>query len=60
MHSLFYINPELSHYNFHTLEVVSRYRDQQIQVGENYSELFNLQILMFKHTFCSKCRDLIG
>ena len=28
--------------NFHPLEVVSRYRDPQLQVGENYSCLFNL------------------
>ena len=29
--------------NFHPLEVVSRYRDPQLQVGENYSYLFNLR-----------------
>ena len=29
--------------NFHPLEVVSRYRDPQLQVGENYSHLFNLR-----------------
>ena len=28
------------HLNFHPLEVVSRYRDPQLQVGENYSYLF--------------------
>ena len=28
---------------FHPLEVVSRYRDPQFQVGENYSCLFNLR-----------------
>ena len=28
---------------FHPLEVVSRYRDTQLQVGENYSYLFNLK-----------------
>ena len=28
--------------NFHPLEAVSRYRDPQLQVGENYSYLFNL------------------
>ena len=26
--------------NFHTLEFVSRYRDLQLQVGENYPYLF--------------------
>ena len=29
--------------NFHLLEVVSRYRDPQLQVGENYSYSFNLR-----------------
>ena len=29
--------------NFHPLEVVSRYRGPQLQVGENYSYLFNLR-----------------
>ena len=28
--------------NFHQLEVVSRYRDPQLRVAENYSYLFNL------------------
>ena len=28
--------PALIHLNFHPLEVVSRYRDPQLQVGENY------------------------
>ena len=27
---------------FHSLKVVSRYRDPQLQMGENYSYLFNL------------------
>ena len=29
---------------FHPLEVVSRYRDPQLKVGENYSYLFNLRL----------------
>ena len=33
---------ELIYLNFHPLEVVSRYRDPQLQVGENYSHLFNM------------------
>ena len=40
------INPypaQLIYLNFHLLEVVSRYRDPQLQVGENYSYLFNLK-----------------
>ena len=43
---LLIINPflaKLSHLNFHPLEVVSRYRDPQLQVEENYSYLFNLR-----------------
>ena len=47
------INGEpLFYLNFQSLEVVSRYRDPQLQVAEKYSYLFNLsthnlQILMF-------------
>ena len=33
----------LSYSNFHSLEVVSRYRDPQLQVRENYSHLFDLR-----------------
>ena len=33
---------KLKNLNFHPLEVVSRYRDPQLQVGENYSYLYNL------------------
>ena len=29
-------------FNFHPPEVVSRYRDPQIEVSEKYSSLFNL------------------
>ena len=39
------INPYSStviYYNFKPLEVVSRYRDPQLQVAENYLYLFNL------------------
>ena len=39
------LNPypaKLLYLNFHPLEVVSRYRDPQLQVAENYSYLFNL------------------
>ena len=35
--------------NFHPLEVVSRYRDPQLQVGENYSCLFNLRPTILKY-----------
>ena len=33
--------------NCHPHEVVSRYRDPQLQVGENYSYLFNLRPNMY-------------
>ena len=33
---------KLINLNFHPLEVVSRYRDPQLQVAENYSYMFNL------------------
>ena len=34
---------KLIYYNFQPLKVVSRYRDPQPQVVENYSYLFNLR-----------------
>ena len=40
------VNPypaNLIYLNFRPLEVVSRYRDPQLQVGENYSYLFSLR-----------------
>ena len=33
---------KLIYLNFQQLKVVSRYRDPQLQVAENYSYLFNL------------------
>ena len=33
---------KLNYLNFHPFEVVSRYRDQQLQVGEDYPYLFIL------------------
>ena len=44
--SIVFIDPlpaKLYFLNFYPLEVVSRYRDPQLQVGENYSYLFNLK-----------------
>ena len=32
---------KVNNLNFHPLEVVPRCRDPQLQVGENYSYLFN-------------------
>ena len=43
---MFRIDPfpaEASQVIFHPLEVVSRYRDPQPQVGENHLHLFNLR-----------------
>ena len=45
---------KLSHITFYPIVVVSRYRDPQLKVSENYSYSFNLspkhlQILMFEH-----------
>ena len=43
------LNPkstELNNLNFHPLEVVSRYRDPQLQVGENYSHLLDCLTLI--------------
>ena len=48
------INPypaKLNNLNFQPLEFVSRYRDPQLQVAENYCYL---EILMFKHLYHSK------
>ena len=40
---------KLVYLNFHTLEVVSRYRDPQPQAAENYSYLFNLRSNIHKY-----------
>ena len=37
--------------DFHLLEVVSRYRDPQLKVGENDSYLFNLKPSICKSGF---------
>ena len=37
---------KLTYFNFHPLEVVSRYRDPQLQLDENYAYLFNLMVLL--------------
>ena len=36
------LSADLNHLNSHPPEIVSRYRDPQLQVGENYLYLFNL------------------
>ena len=44
---------KLIYLNFHLLKIVSRYRDPQLQVAENYSYLFNLSTNICK----SLCLD---
>ena len=48
----FLVNPltaKLFNLNFHPLEVVSRWRDPQLQVGENYSDLTKWRSTFFKY-----------
>ena len=40
---------DLNSLNFHPRKVVSRYRDPQLQVGENYSHLFKLILNISKY-----------
>ena len=40
---------KLIYLNFQPLEVVSRYRDPQPEVAENYSYLFNLRLSIYKY-----------
>ena len=45
------VNPltaKLFNLNFHPLEVLSRLRDPQLQVSENYSELTKWRLTLFK------------
>ena len=42
---------KLIYLNFPSLEVVSRYRDPQLQVGENYSHLFTLSPNIYTSLF---------
>ena len=37
------LTAKVSNLNFHLLQVVSRYRDPQLQVGENFSYVFNFK-----------------
>ena len=39
---------KLFNLNFHPLEVVSRWRDPQLQVSENYSDLKKLEVKKFQ------------
>ena len=41
----------MNNLNFYPFEVVSRYRDPQLQVGENYTYLFNLRLKIRKSRF---------
>ena len=51
------LSAELNNFNFHSLVFVSR--DPQIQVGDNYSYLFNLRPRLNKH-FVPNNSDFIG
>ena len=42
---------KLMHLSFQPLEVVSRYRDPQPQVVENFSYLFNFRLNIYESTF---------
>ena len=60
-----YDSAKLNKYNFHPLVFVFRYRDRHLQVGENYSHLFNLKhknckSLCLNAHFISNINDLIG
>ena len=51
---------KLKNLNFHPLEVVPRYREPQLPVGENYANLYNLnhdicQSIFFNAHFSIKC-----
>ena len=39
-----HVPAKLSGWHFHPFEVVSRWRNSQLQVGENYTYLFNLRL----------------
>ena len=50
--TLFCVNPltaELFNWNFHPLEVVSRWRDPQLQVSKNYSDSIKWRSTVFKY-----------
>ena len=37
----------LFNFNFHSLEVVSRWRDPQLKVCENYSDFYKMEVNYF-------------
>ena len=47
-HNLNPLPAKLLNWNFHPLEVVSRLRDPQFQVGENYSDLTKCRSAILK------------
>ena len=46
--SIYLLSVKLINLNFHPLEVVSRWRDSQLQVSENYSDLTKWSATLFK------------
>ena len=56
------VNPltaKLFNLNFHPLEVVSRWRDPQLQVSENYSDLAKWMSTVFKYCWLAKWRSTV-
>ena len=47
--NLIYLTAKLFNRNFYPLEVVSRRRDPQLQVSENYSDLTKCRPTVFKY-----------
>ena len=43
-----HFNAKLNNLNCHPLEIVSRCREPQVQMGENHSHLFHLRANIFK------------
>ena len=43
------LSTKVFNHNFHPLEVVSRLRDPQLQVSENYSDLTKCRLTIFKY-----------
>ena len=42
------LTAKLFNLNFHPLEIVSRWRDPQLQVSENYSDLKKMEVNCFQ------------
>ena len=49
------LTAKLFNWNFHSLEVVSRWRDPQLQVSENYADLTKWRSTIFKYYWLMSC-----